>query len=320
MRLVLAELRRLASRRMSWLAALLLLLAVALFQLLVVSEVSPPTAEEVAQNQQYLEEAQRDWRENHEQYEKDCLDEGLPADQCVYPEPTPADYGLEPTPFADIAEISVTLAAFLALLASYLVAASSIGAEYTTGSLANWLTFVPQRGRVFAAKLVAVVLTSATLAAVVNFVMLGLVAVETRAYGGALTGAGDVAATAGRGVAVAALAGLLGFCVALLTRHTVAALGLVLGYLVVAFVLRPLSITVPALQGLPPWMPDHNLLAFLQHGETYFLEIETATAQGSEYSQVERHITFGHSAVYWLVVAVVVVAGSALVFRRRDVT
>lgn len=319
-RLVVAELRRLASRRLTWIAAVLLLLGVGLFQLVVSSEVAPPSATEVAQSQRFLEQSRQDWRENHEEWEQDCLESGGSAEECVIPEPTEADYGLAPTPFADLAGTAVTLSALLALFASYLVAASSIGAEYTSGAIANWLTFVPQRLKVFGSKLVAVVAMSAVLGAVTNFAMLGLVAAVTRFYGGGLAGVADAAATSGRAVALAVLAGVGGFCVGLVSRHTVAALGVVLAYLVVGSVLRPLASELPALHWLPPWLPDHNLLAFLEHGTTYYLQTSTTTIEGTEYSQVERHLSFGHSAVYWLVLLVVAVVGAALVFRRRDVT
>jgi ABC-2 type transport system permease protein len=319
-RLVGAELRRLASRRMTWVAVLLLLLGVGLFQLAVNDQVAPPSAAEVTQNQQFLDQARQDWQANHQQYEKDCQDSGGSVEECLFPEPTAADYGLAAVPFAVVAEMAVGLSAFLALLASYLLSASSIGAEYTTGAIANWLTFVPQRLRVYASKLVAVILACGALGAVVNFGMFGLAALITRLHDGGLAGAGPVAATGGRAVALAALAGVLGFCLALVTRHTVAAVGLVLGYLVVAFVLQGLASSVAAFRGVPPWMPDQNLLAFLQHGTSYYVEVATTTAQGTEYDQIEKHISFGHSAVYWAVVLVVAVVGSALIFRRRDVT
>jgi ABC-2 type transport system permease protein len=319
-RLVAAELRRLASRRMTWVAVLLLLLGVGLFQLAVNDQVSPPSAAEVAQNQQFLNDARQDWQANHEQYEKDCLAGGQSAEECRYPEPTAADFGLAPVPFAVIAGMAVSLSAFLALLASYLLAASSIGAEYTTGAIANWLTFVPQRLRVYASKLVAVVLACAALGAVVNFGMFGLAALITRLHDGTLAGAGPVAATGGRAVALAALAGVVGFSLALVSRHTVAAVGLVLGYLVLGFVLQGLSSSLPAFHGVPPWMPDLNVLAFLQHGTSYFIQVATTSAQGTEYNQIEKHISFGHSVAYLAVVLVVAVVGSALVFRKRDVT
>lgn len=319
-RLVVAELRRLGSRRLTWIAAVLLLLGVGLFQLVVSSEVAPPSATEVAENQRFLEQSRQEWQENHVEWEQECVESGGSAEQCVVPEPTEADFGLAPTPFADIAGTAVTLSALLALFASYLVAASSIGAEYTSGAIANWLTFVPQRLRVFGSKLVAVVGVSAALGALTNFAMLGLIAAVTRFHGGGLAGIGDAAATGGRAVALAVLAGVGGFCIGLVSRHTVAALGVVLAYLVVGSVVRGLASSVPALQWLPPWLPDYNLLAFLDHGTTYVLDTSTTTIEGTEFSQIEKHLSFGHSAVYWLVLLVVAVVGAALVFRRRDVT
>ena len=45
---------------------------------------------------------------------------------------------------------------YLTGLVAFLVAASFVGAEFTTGSLANWLTFVPRRSTVFVSKLTVV--------------------------------------------------------------------------------------------------------------------------------------------------------------------
>jgi ABC-2 type transport system permease protein len=215
----------------------------------------------------------------------------------------------------------VQLSAYVALLASFLVGASFIGAEYSTGSLANWLTFVPQRLKVYGSKLVAVVLASAFGGALASFVMLGLVALFTGLYGGGLTGLGDAAATAGRAVPVAVLAGVAGFTFALLTRHTVAALGIALGYLVASAVLGTLASDADGPLGwLPPWLPENNVAAFLEHGTTYTQYVMTVTESGTSGDSVEKHLSFGHSAVYWLVLLVVAVVSGALVFRRRDVT
>ena len=55
-----------------------------------------------------------------------------------------ADYALTVTPLVRRRRpAAVTTSAYLAMLARFLVGASFIGAEYSTGSLANWLTFVP---------------------------------------------------------------------------------------------------------------------------------------------------------------------------------
>lgn len=321
LRLVLAELARLRARRVVLVGALLVLAAVGLFQLVVNDEVSPPSASDVTEQRQFYEQARAEWEQTHAAQEKDCQDSGQSPADCVLPEPTPADYSLTATAFADIAPVAVQLSAYVTLLTAFLVGASFIGAEYSTGSLANWLTFVPQRLKVYGSKLVAVVLASAVGGAVANFLMLGLVALLTRVHGGGLTGFGEVAATAGRAVPIACLAGVAGFVFALLTRHTVAALGIALGYVVVSAVLSTIAANADGPLGwLPPWLPENNVAAFLGNGTTYEQYVETVTAEGTSGNSIEKHITFGHSAVYWFVLLVVAVVSGALVFRRRDVT
>ena len=320
-RLVLAELKRLRSRRVALVAGIVLLVAVGLYQILVASEVSPPTPDEVTQQQTYYDQAHAEWEQTHVEQEKQCTDGGGSASDCAWPEPTRADYALTATPFDQIAPAAVKVGAYAALLASFLVGASFIGAEYSTGSLANWLTFVPRRLAVYASKLVAVVLGSALAGAVAAFLALGLVVLLTTAYGGGLTGLGAAAAIAGRAVPVACLAGVAGFTFALLTRHTVAALGIALGYVVVSAVVGSIAANADGPLGwLPPYLAENNVAAFLEHGTTYYQYVETVTPDGVSGDSVEKHLSFGHSAVYWAVLLVVSLVAGAFVFRRRDVT
>lgn len=320
-RLVRAELDRLRARRVTLFAALVVLAGVGLFQIAVNDELTPPSAAEVTQQRQYYDEAHQQWEQSHAEQEQGCVDEGGSRSDCVLPEPTPADYALTASTFADVAPPAVQLSAYVTLLAAFLVGASFMGAEYTTGSLANWLTFVPQRLRVYGSKLLAVVLGCALGGAVSNVVMLGLVALLTRLHGGTLAGIGPVAATAGRAVPVAVLAGVAGFTFALLTRHTVAALGIALAYVVVGTVIGGLAANAEGpLAWLPPWLPENNLAAFLQHGSTYVQFVRTVTPDGVSGEQVEKHLSFGHSAAYWAVLLVVAVVSAGAVFRRRDVT
>lgn len=320
-RLVLAELTRLRSRRVTLFAGLVLLAGIGLFQVAVNAEVTPPSAGQVTQQRQYYEQAHQQWEQTHVEQEQLCQAQGGSPSDCALPEPTPADYALTASTFGDVAPTAVQLSAYITLLAAFLVGASFIGAEYTTGSLANWLTFVPQRLRVYSSKLVAVVLACALGGAVSNFLMLGLVALLTRVHGGTVTEVGAVAATAGRAVPIAVLAGVAGFVFALLTRHTVAALGIALGYVVVSAVISTLASNADGPLGwLPPWLPENNLAAFLQHGSTYYQYAQTVTESGASGEQVEKHLAFGHSALYWAVLLVVAIVSAALVFRRRDVT
>lgn len=323
-RLVRAELRRLTSRRMTLITAIVLLVAVALLGIGVNFAVSPPSSADVAEQRQYYEQAHHEWeQQDHDQQLQDCMSNGDSREDCesYTGEPKPEDYALTASSLVDVGDYVMVAAAVVAMLASYLVAASSIGAEYTSGALANWLTFVPRRLQVYGSKLIAVVLGSALVGAVVTFLVLGLAALLTRLHDGSLSGVDHLAAMGGRAVVLTAAAGVLGFVLALVTRHTVAAVGAVLGYLVVSTVLGGLSFNADGFfRGVPPWLAENNARAFLQHGLDYTQYRDVTAADGTNTESVERHITFGHSAVYWLVVVVVAVVGAALVFRRRDVT
>ena len=317
-RLIRAELDRLASRRLPLILLLAALAAVGLFQLAVIESVSPLSPSEVAVARESYQQARQDWQENRAEIEAQCAQQGLPLEQC-YPEPTEEDWGLTPTRYDEIASAGVLLSASLAMLVGYLMAASAIGAEYTTGSLSNWLTFVPRRGQVFASKLVAVGLGAAVAGALLAGVMVGASALITRGYDQPLAGFDGVAASAGRGVALAVLAAVLGFCVAMLTRYTVAALGVVIGYLLAVLATNILGFIVPVVSELKRWALETNIQAFLNHGHTYLVFRRQVTAEGVDVVPVERTLSFAAGAGYLAVLAAALVVVTALVFRRRDV-
>lgn len=321
-RLVRAELGRLRSRRLSIVAVVVALAAVALFQVAIHGEVAPSAAAQARAQQAYAE-AQRGWQEQHAQTVSDCVQEGGGDQQeceASDPAPTPESFSVVPPTFAAVGQVGVTTAAVVSMFAAYLVSASFVGAEYASGSLANWLTFVPRRLRVYAAKAVAVVLGSALLAAVAVFATLGLTALQVAHHGDPLTGTAQVAAAGGRSVVLVVLAGLAGFVLALVTRHTVAALGVPLAYSIVGTVLNGFTRNADApLAWLPPYLPEVNLQAFLLHGTT-FTQYRGSQPDGSDYTEIERHVSFAHSGLYWLVLAVVALGVGAAVFRRRDVT
>ncbi len=320
-RLVLAELNRLRSRRVTIATALVLVAVIGAYQLLVHVQAAPPSAAEMAQSQSQYQSAVQSWQSDHDEYLAQCTAGGETSDQCEseYTRPVLSDYVRTPTAFDELG--LPTTAAYLAMLAAFLVGASFIGAEYTSGSLANWLTFVPERLRVYASKAVAVVLGSALAGAVVAFSIAGLAAIQVSAYGLPLTHAGAVAAASGRVTVMAAVAGLLGFALALLTRHTVAALGFPLAYAILGTVVIAYSYNGSgALAWLPPYLPNINLSAFVDHVTTFTQIVNEVTPEGIDQTQVEKTVTFLHGSLYWLVVALLALVPSALVFRRRDVT
>ncbi len=319
-RLIAAELNRLLSRRLTIVLALGVIAIVGLFQIAVASAVTPPSAEQVAAARQGYEQDLKDWQENHESYQQECADSGGAESECTIPAPTEQDYGLAPTPFGDIVGPGVGFAVVMAMLAAYLLAASYIGAEYSTGSLGNWLTFVPQREKVYAAKIVALALASTALGLVSAGLMVGLACIVTTAIGQPLTGIGSVSATAARGIPLVVFAALVGFCIAMLTRHTVAALGALLGYGLVVLGLNILSYLVPALSLLKRWQIETNVQAFLSYGHDYQVIKRVVSVEGVNIEGAVRTLTFGASAAYLGILLLAFLAVTLVVFRRRDVT
>jgi ABC-2 type transport system permease protein len=319
-RLVAAELNRLLSRRLTLVLSIAVVAVVALFQLVVVESVTPPSPEEVAAARQGYEQYRQEWEQNHEQWEQECLESNGPDTDCTIPAPSERDFGLAPTPFAEIAGGGATFAVVVAMLAAFLLAASFIGAEYSSGSLGNWLIFVPQRERVYAAKAVALAITAAVLGTGSGLLMVGLSSLVTLVIGQPLTGLGGVAATAARGIPLVVFAALVGFCVALLSRHTVAALGALLGYGLLVLGLNIVNFLVPASSLLKRWQLETNIQAFLSYGHEYQVIERLVSEDGVSIQGSTRTLDFGASVGYLTVLLVVLLGVALLVFRRRDVT
>lgn len=319
-RLVHAELLRLRSRKLTWIALGAVLLVVLLTQLAVYTSVRPLSDTERAQAQSNYQQAKADYDKNKDKYEQDCVDQGNTPEDCEYTEPKLEDYAQRSvSDFADVANLSVTVGVFVTGLALLFLSASLVGAEFSSGSLANWLSFVPERTKVYAAKLVALVLVGAVATAAVSALAIGLTVLLTQIAGAPVAGLGKVDAMGARGVLVGIIAVVVGFSLAVLTRHTIAAAGTVLGYLFLSFVYAIVKYAVPSLQGLQRLLPENNALALLNHSATYTTFTRVVSADGSDEEAVEHVISFAQASLFWAVVLVVLLAASYLVFRRRDV-
>jgi ABC-2 type transport system permease protein len=319
-RLLRAEFTRLRSRRFTLLALLVVLLALAGLQLIVNFEVTPPTAAEQAQNQAAYEQAHRDWEANHESYERACRQTSQnPDDECVISEPQLSEFGGARSYSVAAGEV-LTVAVYLTGLTAFVVAASFIGAEYSTGSIGNWLTFLPRRGLVFGAKLIVIVIFAAVTSALASALTLGGAAGLVRLHGGQVSGLTPLAQQAGRGTAFAVALAVVGFCAALVSRHTAAAVGVLLGYLFVWFVRLAALRTFSAAQEATRWSPEGNIQAIVNNGYTYLVPVRRLTAEGEVLDTVERSISLTQGVIYWSALLAVVVVGSLVVFRRRDVT
>lgn len=123
MSLIRAELLRLMSRRFTVVAMIVALGLLGLLQIAVNNSYNSP---QVAQTQIQPDPA--------------CQGVDPVADEC-------ADDGVtfQPPTFTDGARISLTASSYVSALTMFLIASTFIGAEYASGSISNWLTFIPRR-------------------------------------------------------------------------------------------------------------------------------------------------------------------------------
>jgi ABC-2 type transport system permease protein len=165
MNLVAVELRRLWSRGatkalLGVLTLIILGLSVAMWQ-----QTMPMSPSETAMAQKQYEEQHASWEEYGQTYEE-CLQdppqyvengvESNAEDVCSQMEPRLENFLKPATPFSDLAGswLVGTLPKLLPMIL-LVIAALFIGSEYSSGSIANWLTFVPNRNKVFASKMAA---------------------------------------------------------------------------------------------------------------------------------------------------------------------
>lgn len=311
-----AESRRILSRRLTVGAALAVLVMIGLFQLSVNSSLTPPGSAEMARAQTDYESTHRDWEQSHVAQEAECQQQTPVEPDCAQPEPTLDDFSYRPL-FTEVAQGSVQVSVYVVALAAFIVAASFIGAEFSSGSIANWLTFVPRRGPVFGTKLLVAIGFGALFSLLASALSLGSTYAIAHLHGATTSGAGGLIRYGVRGVLVAAAVSVVGFCVGLIGRHTVVALGAMLAYVFVIFVRSAVLADVAWAQELTPWTPEGNVGAIVERGSSF--SVPNISPDGSvEY--VVHPISYAHGLGFWAVVVAAFVAAAALVFRRRDVT
>jgi ABC-2 type transport system permease protein len=333
--LVGVELRRLWWRRLTKAAVLAVIIATG-FSLYTTYSQSRPEA--LAQRIDEYTAMRADMERQLPEMIEDCLkqqqrerdDTGdatidLGCNEQMMQPPTLADMGLT-LPIADTitAGISRTLAYLFAFVA-FLVAASFVAAEFSTGALGNWLTFQPRRLRVGLSKLLAAGIGGVGLTALGLLVTnLGARMIATVNRPGSDLKLPDptrlpesLPELSLRILGVAALAGVLGASLGLLLRHSAAVLGVLVGYGVVVELIVATSMG----QGrYKPWVMSTNLEAFLDRGTKYWAESCKDTAGGGmSCESLEFTVTYTHGWVYLLVVGVVCAIAALLAFRRRDV-
>jgi hypothetical protein len=231
MRLLRAELTRLFTRRFTKLMLLAVVLALGIVGAVTASETQRPTPAEVQRAEASAAAAEAEC----ERAEPDINappGAGFDCDRI-----TSRDYLPYVLNFREqMPELLLVLAGLLALF-GYLVGASMVGAEWSSGGMTNLLLWRPQRIRLLLGKLTAVAFGVFAVGAVLGVVWLAAIWLITwyRGVFGRLTEGfwASLGLDAARGMALALCVALVGAALASLGRRTAAALGVVVGYFVV---------------------------------------------------------------------------------------
>jgi len=318
-RLLPVELRRLTSRRLVRLLALALLggllagLGIAGYQS------NRDLAGARAESAQLAEQQNQQMARDIARCEEEKRAGAIPADvECGPPpgveiDPLPADafYSDPRLSFPEATPGAVTALSVVLALLGFVIGATFAGAEWSAGTMAALLTWEPRRLRVLASKLLAlsavVILLSALLLALL-VAGLWLIAATRGTTDGTTEGlVTSVVLRCLRGVALAVVAGGLGFGLAGLTRNTGAALGAAFAYFAVAEI--GLRQAVPTSDR---WLLGSNIGAWLENGITLFRYSPTG--------QTETKVAALSAALVLGGLVAAVLALHALTLQRRDVT
>lgn len=252
-----------------------------------------------------------------------------PADCTQLYQPSEADYDyrnyLDPTfDFrANFGDMVTTWAALLAL-AAFVIGASYVGAEWSSGGMMNLLLWRPQRLKVLGTKLAALLAALAALGVVTGLLWTGLIALVSAlrgTMGGMTAGAWQsIALTELRGLVLVLVSGAIGFGIASLGRNTALALGAVVGAVVVfQFGL----VTVLSLADVPfaeAWLLPTWALVWMQKKLT-LENYNSCDFNATTGCEPEKLVLTWPMAGGLLAVAVIVVVGLAMwTMRSRDIT
>lgn len=257
----------------------------------------------------------------------DCLQvAGNTTEQCgTVPtaDEFPIDQFLVNSPFrpGDVGPYGLAVGAAVAL-AGFMLAATYIGAEWSSKNIVAWLFYEPRRLRLMWAKLTAVSGVVLVLSALAQFLWALTARLLLSSRGLPVSSLGPAAAQfwpdilrlqVRAGLLVVPMV-VLGFGLANLIKNTAAALGVAFVYLaVVESVLRAIS---PSLQ---PYQFTTSALAWVNKGGiTVYGDPVYDQKQGFVMPQ-EIHVSNLHGGVTMMVYALVVAAISIALFRRRDI-
>lgn len=320
MRLLLVELSRFRSRR----AIVLMLLGATLlvgflaggtiWETRPISAADRAAAQQMAEReaqQPYIQEELENCRENPEMY----LGEDSPeaCEEAIVPR---AEWFLHRSALSlNDASRDAGTAAVLILGAVLIVAGTTFaGADWASGSMSNQLLFQPRRWKVWSAKAGAVLVSGIVVAAVllVAFWAALYLTMDLRGMTPRPRVVDAVTWMTVRAVGLVALAGLGGYALTMLLRHTVGSLALMFGYAVGG---AALIAALPVARA-GRWELSNNVFAWLYDGHEYYDPTVECTNMSCD--QTVR-MTLDQGAGYLGVLVAVILVLSVFFFRRRDI-
>lgn len=342
MKLLNAELRRLAKRRITrWMLLLVLLLMPTVAIVVGANNVKPGPAA-VAQAQAELDQFLLDQQQWIERDIDQCeADQAAGREEVGWPEdcqeirewyvPEDEDEMIEwfmPPAFefrAQFPNMILVLTGLLGLFA-FIVGASYVGAEWRTGGMMNLLLWRPRRLAVFGTKLAAMLggLTGLTLLLGAAWTGMFWLVAELRGVTETMT-AGvweSFGLTGLRALALVLLAGTVGFGLASIGRHTALAMGAAIGAFVVG--VAGVGIIGGGLLRVPyfeRWMWTTYIAAWMD--KSVLLEDWNAPCiphPTGDCVPPTLEVTWQHAGIAMAALLVVVLVAAAWQMRQRDVT
>lgn len=322
MRLFGVEIRRLLSRRAFWLLTLGVFLIFGWIAGATAWDSHPPTDDEVAQAQQMVEENQRFMEEDHERCEEEGWEDepeefGIEdCDEILESAPMVEDFTYSSLySFADEAPDQIAGLVWVVAAFAFVIGATFVGAEWSSGMISTLLTWQPRRLRLATAKTAAAVLIVTVTAAILLALVIGSLYIVADIRGMTDRTTDDVVRnivlTALRGTGLAAGLAAIGAGLAGTLRSTVGPLVAALAYAVgiegFARSLWPDS---------DRWLLSNNVLAWIGDG----VNINRYDCSDlSECTETSTRITLIDGALVLGIVLFAALMLHAVTFARRDV-
>jgi ABC-type transport system involved in multi-copper enzyme maturation permease subunit len=217
----------------------------------------------------------------------------------------------------------ITFAAILALTA-FVIGASYVGAEWSSGGMMNLLLWRPQRLKVLSTKLVALLvgLTVVTVVAAAAWTGIFVLIANLRGTTASMTSGAwqSFALMELRALGLVLAAGVIGFGIASVGRHTALALGVAVGVIVVFQFGLYTVLSLASAKFAEAWLLPSWGIAWMQK-ELTLQDYNSCDFSAFEGCQPAQLVLTWPMAGGLMAIAVVLVVGLAMwTMRSRDIT